>query len=93
MPTSHVTSSDISESLRLLGLEEGDVCLFHSSFKSFGFVTAARFQLQNRSAWRTEHEQRENTLGIRRAPSRPGQADGGLESGCTLRQNCRRSGM
>lgn len=33
-----ISSCDISSSLRSLGVNEGDICLFHSSFKSLGPV-------------------------------------------------------
>lgn len=38
MPQSLVTSEDFARSLREIGLSEGDICLFHSSFKSLGTV-------------------------------------------------------
>jgi aminoglycoside 3-N-acetyltransferase len=34
----NVTQRDIEIALRVLGLEAGDLCLFHSSLKSFGYV-------------------------------------------------------
>ena len=33
-----VTKTNITESLKELGVKNGDVLLFHSSLKSFGFV-------------------------------------------------------
>ena len=33
-----VTKEDIKRSLRRLGLQEGDLCIVHSSLKSFGYV-------------------------------------------------------
>jgi len=38
MPVSRVPSNDISAALRRIGVKKGDVCLFHSSFRSFGHV-------------------------------------------------------
>lgn len=38
MLVSRVTSNDISAALRRIGVKEGNVCLFHSSFRSFGHV-------------------------------------------------------
>ena len=38
MTKSIVTSEDFSRAIREIGVSEGDVCLFHSSFKSLGTV-------------------------------------------------------
>ena len=38
MSQNPVTRKDFSRALREIGLSEGDICLFHSSFKSLGTV-------------------------------------------------------
>ncbi len=38
MEKSTVRAEDLTNALREIGVREGDVCLFHSSFKSLGHV-------------------------------------------------------